>query len=371
MPARQRGSAVKLPSGRWRARWYEGGGHDNQGRKLPLVRHSRGGFETKTAALDYLQTKADEVSALRRGDLIPTSHRPQTIDQLLDTFQERHGATIDPATLRTLKARLKHARDRFGDQHPDSLNRLELEDWRATLSPGVRHYAFRSFRQALTWAHARGLTEREPSAGIRNPKRKRHERKQIVPFETWDELEAVAGELDDRYAAIPIFATGTGLRPEEWIALDRGDVDRQNRLVRVCKRFSGGELKQGTKTVPERFVPLRQRVLDALDAMPTRIDTKILFPAPRGGYIDLEKFRHREWTPAVRSAGIDHRTIYSMRHTFATWAIEDGSIPLPQLATIMGTSIRELEDTYHRWLRRTDERLLAALDAYDAAATAS
>ena len=35
-----------------------------------------------------------------------------------------------------------------------------------------------------------------------------------------------------------------------------------------------------------------------------------------------------------------------MRHTFATWAIEDGSIPLPQLAVIMGTSIRELEDTY-------------------------
>jgi hypothetical protein len=35
----------------------------------------------------------------------------------------------------------------------------------------------------------------------------------------------------------------------------------------------------------------------------------------------------------------------------------------------MGTSIRELEDTYHRWLQRTDERLLAAFDTYDAAAT--
>jgi hypothetical protein len=28
----------------------------------------------------------------------------------------------------------------------------------------------------------------------------------------------------------------------------------------------------------------------------------------------------------------------------------------------------ELEDTYFRWLRRTDEQLLAAFDAYDAAA---
>jgi integrase len=59
-------------------------------------------------------------------------------------------------------------------------------------------------------------------------------------------------------------------------------------------------------------------VLDALDAMPRRIETEILFPAPRGGYIDLERFRHREWTPALRAAGIDHRPVKAMRHTFAT-----------------------------------------------------
>ena len=115
-------------------------------------------------------------------------------------------------------------------------------------------------------------------------------------------------------------------------------MDRDARIVRVCKRYPGGLLKPGTKTVSERFVPLRQRVLDALDAMPTRIDTRIFFPAPRGGYIDINKFRHREWT--LRAAGVPHRTIHTMRHTFATWAIEEGSIPLPRVATIMGTSIR-------------------------------
>jgi hypothetical protein len=30
---------------------------------------------------------------------------------------------------------------------------------------------------------------------------------------------------------------------------------------------------------------------------------------------------------------------------------------------IMGTSIRELEDTYHLWLRRTDDQLREAFDA--------
>ncbi len=48
----------------------------------------------------------------------------------------------------------------------------------------------------------------------------------------------------------------------------------------------------------------------------------------------------------------------------ATWAIEAG-VQLWHLATIMGTSVFELEDTYGRWLKRTDEQLRATLNAYD------
>jgi integrase len=359
MPARQRGVIVKRGPGSWQVKWYDENG----------VRRSQGGFATKSEAGDWLDRKLDEVQALRRGDRVPVSHRPRTIDELLDLFLEKHGRTVDPATLRTNTARLRRAREAFGDRHPDSLNRLELEDWRSGQSAGVQHYNFRAFRQALAWARARGLTDRDATAGISNPKPKRHERRPIIPFESWEEVEAVAEELDPRYAAIPIFAVGTGLRPEEWIGLERGDIDVEKRLVYVRRRSTRDGIKEGGKTAGSvRAVPLRQRVLDALDAMAPRIDTRILFPAPRGGYIDLEKFRHREWTPALRAAGLAIRGPYTMRHTFATWAIEEGSIPLPQVATIMGTSIRELEDTYHRWLQRTDERILSALDAYDAAA---
>jgi integrase len=202
-------------------------------------------------------------------------------------------------------------------------------------------------------------------AGISNPKRKRHERTEIHPFESWDEVRAVADEHDERYRAIPIVGVGCGLRPEELFGLHRVDVDRKAGVLHVRRRFSGGELKDGGKTAGSvRTVPLRQVVLDALDAMPPRIDTPVLFPAPRGGYIDIEKFRHREWAPAVRAAGIAHRPVKAMRHTFATWAIESG-IELSFLARIMGTSVRELEDTYFRWLTRTDDQLRGLPDAYD------
>ena len=63
--------------------------------------------------------------------------------------------------------------------------------------------------------------------------------------------------------------------------------------------------------------------------------------------------------------GVEHRRVYDCRHTFATWAIEDG-IALWHLAVVMGTSVVQIEDTYARWLKRTDEQLRVAFDNYDA-----
>jgi integrase len=358
MPSVQRGSVVKRGK-HWGARFYDENGD----------RRFQGGFETKTLARDWLDNRVKEVASVRRGDtFVVARDRPQTLEVLLDVFLERHGRTVDAATKRKLRAQLKHARTAFGERHPDGLHKVELEDWREQLPAGSRHDVFRAFRQALAWAVDRQFATANASNGIRNPKRKRHERREIDPFESWVDVRAIADELDGRYRAIPLIGVGCGLRPEEIFGLHRADVDRKTRVLHIRRRFTGGELKGGGKTDGSvRKVPLRQVVLDALDLMPPRIDTPVLIPAPRGGYIDLEKFRHREWTPALRAAGIPHRPPKACRHTFATWAIESGEIPLQHLATVMGTSVTQLEDTYARWLKRTDDQLRAAFDAYDEA----
>ena len=148
--------------------------------------------------------------------------------------------------------------------------------------------------------------------------------------------------------------------------LRRADVDRTAGVLHVRRRCTGGTVKDGGKTdASVRTIPLRRLVLDAIEAMPARIDTPVLFSAPRGGYIDGERFREREWSPALRAAGIEHRRLVDQRHTFATWAIESG-VQLWYLARIVGTSVTQLEDTYARWLKRTDDQLRAAFDAYDA-----
>jgi integrase len=343
-----------VPRGRlWEARWINADG----------ARRSKTGFRLKTDARNHARAESDLARRVRAGLALIDPFA--TVDELVDTFLEKHGRTIDPATRHKLATQLKHARKEFGTRRPDSLCQAEIEDWRQCLPAGSRHDVFRAFRQALAWAAARGFIARDATVGIKNPKRRREERRDVLPFESWAEVEAVAAELDQRYAAIPVFAVATGLRPEEWIGLHRADVDRSAGVVNVRRRCTGGLVKQGTKTGAKRVVPLQQRALDALASMPARIDSPILFPAPRGGYIDIEKFRYREWSPAFRAAGIDHRRIYDMRHTFATWAIGKG-VPTLTLAQIMGTSVTQLEDTYVRWLRSDAERVRAILDTKEA-----
>jgi integrase len=55
-----------------------------------------------------------------------------------------------------------------------------------------------------------------------------------------------------------------------------------------------------------------------------RIDTPLVFPAPKGGYIDLDNCRLREWYPALEAAGLRQRGPYALRHTFATEALAAG-----------------------------------------------
>jgi integrase len=66
--------------------------------------------------------------------------------------------------------------------------------------------------------------------GVDNPTRRRREQH---PFESWAELDAVASAIASRYGPMILFAAATGLRPAEWIALERRDVDREEHVVYV------------------------------------------------------------------------------------------------------------------------------------------
>jgi integrase len=153
--------------------------------------------------------------------------------------------------------------------------------------------------------------------------------------------------MSPQYRPLPIFAAATGLRPEEWQALERRDVDRAASMLTVRQTVSSGEIVELGKTArSRRQVPLSPRALDAIDALPPRLDTLLIFPSKRGKPINLDHFRGREWRPAIEAAGIAQPArIYDLRSTFASNALAAG-VSVFELARIMGTSVEMIERSY-------------------------
>jgi integrase len=357
MPARQRGSVVKRGT-TWQARWYDENG----------ARRSRGGFTTKTEAGDWLSPKIDEIRALRRGE-IPTSDKIPTVNELVVDYLASH--EVDPATTKKLCYELAHATRAFDGRKIDELTALDLNTWRATLPPRTRHQPFGAFKAVLEHAVTLGLLQTNPAARIKNRRVKLDETREIRPFESWDEVDAIAEELTGIYKPIPVVLAGTGLRPEELYGLEWRDVDLKDGVLSVERVYTQNTLKACKKSDRQRRrVPLRGRVVDALEGIPRGFGQTPVFTDRRGERVKHITFRMRHWAPALKAAGLNHRGVYATRHTFASWSIRAG-VNLFYLSRVMGTSLQMIDATYGHLVPDSDEYVRGLLDIYDEQATAA
>ena len=129
----------------------------------------------------------------------------------------------------------------------------------------------------------------------------------------------------------------------------------------VRRRYARGRATPYPKTARRR-VPLSDRALRAVESLPPRMDTLLLFPAAEGGPISLNNWRRREWHPALEAAGLRQRGPYQLRHTFATEALAAG-ISIFELSRVMGASVRTIDRHYGHLARDSERAILARLNA--------
>ena len=109
-------------------------------------------------------------------------------------------------------------------------------------------------------------------------------------------------------------------------------------------------------------MPLTDRATAALDGLPARIDSRVLFPAIGGGHLDLDNFRARLWVPALDAAGVRLRGPYHLRHSFATEALA-GGLSIFELSRLMGTSVAMIDARYGHLARDSEAAILVRLNA--------
>jgi integrase len=315
-------------------------------------RVQRGGFPSEQAATDALDRALER---LRREQGLAEN---PTLSELVDLYLGQHD--VEPETLEKLGWLLSKATRSFGELPISDLRPAEIAAWRMTIPRGHRFEATQALRQTLGRAVSWGMLNTNPAKrGVENPQRARFEQR---PFESWAELRQLAATIGPRYGPLVLFAAATGLRPGEWLALEHRDIDRQARVLYVRRAFRNGRIKCPKTDASIRAVPLQATALAALADIPSTPGSPLVFNAPRGGYLDLHNFRHRDWKPAQRELGIDPiRRIYDLRHSFATFALRAG-ISTFDLSRYMGASLTMIDRHYGHLAKDGRQHAINLLD---------
>lgn len=233
------------------------------------------------------------------------------------------------------------------------------------LSPRTVAYAHGLIQEALNQAVVEELLPANPALSTRRPTGRKPSIQVFTPEEAGRFIKAAKR---DRDGIVFWFALATGMRPEEYLALQWNDLDLVNHRVKVHRsiyfRKGGGWKIEEVKTDSSlRTIGFDKRLARALSehrslqaAQRLKLGKKyqnngLVFAAPKGQPLQMRNLTLRHLVPIIERAKIDGpRNLYRLRHTFATLSLLAG-IETKIVSRAMGhSSVSFTADTYQHIL---------------------
>lgn len=327
------------------------------GDKVYRVRVGDGPMKTFARKADAQEYEGDQKRnrARVRAGFQTTEITDTTFDELAAMWCANFGPS--PWKL----AMLAYSRDKWGRYQLSTLRPEQIGAWLhgLTFASKTKSHILSTLRAVLDAGVEWGYLARNParSRAFKAPSTKRV--RPIRPFESWPEVlnaaKAVAAEGEPISDPLIRFACSTGLRvPGELFAMKWEHVNVFEKKLIVV----------GTKTdAALRTIPLSENALQALKDVARGI--------ARGGPVWINRhgrvlsyinWRDTDWREGLKEAGLEHRTPYEMRHTFATLALGAGAA-IDDVASAMGhTDIDEVYRFYRKWIPQSQDRLRGVLN---------
>lgn len=233
---------------------------------------------------DHSQAGVDDVLAQMEASLALPPTLPQTVNEMFDEFLASKIDHVSKRTYRDYTEYLdRYFREPLGEIEANSLSeediRKVLDSLRDRgLSTRTRNFAFTIFKMAVSRSVDREMIPKNPAKHIKSPKIKRNE---MVVFDE-DEAKAFYSACDKFEEGIIFqFALESGARPEEYLALQRSDLNMKKHTVTINRalvfhRGGNGWSFEPTKTAKSRrTLKLSEGLFIKLKAHIDLIDEKI------------------------------------------------------------------------------------------------
>lgn len=271
---------------------------------------------SKGEAREYLQTLQEQYRRLDRGG------RPRVpFSEAAAQYIDEHVSTLGLDTIKFYQGVLKVINDEFGKLYLDELTRAKIAAFEAQQSRRVSASRQKHYRAALSGIFKVAIRhewiESNPCRDLDAIKIK-NERQRFLTINEWQTLQL---HLPDPHLSICRVSVLRGLRCKEILDLEWRDINESEDLLTI-------RLGKGSK---RRVIPLE-------DAGPVILSQprngKIVFPTRTGNRHRVDNVT-RIVNKAARTAGIDDFTFHDLRHTFASWYVQQGG-DLYRLQRILG-----------------------------------
>lgn len=354
------GQIIKRGDKTWLVRIFMG--RDGSGKRRYMNKTVRG---NKKDAEGYLSKTQTQISS---GTFVEPSFL--TIDEYLDKWLDAAARPrLSERTLADYSEVLKrYVRPKLGSKTLSQLQPLEIQELYSEMQErklsartvrGTHVVLSSALKQAVRWR----MLFVNPAQSVELPKRTRREMKALSPGEATAFLEAAR---EDPHGLVFALGLVTGMRPEEYLALQWKDIDLQQGTATVqrtlCwRRQKGGgwyfgepKTSQSRRTVPLPASIVRELGHHKARQAQTRLKMggdyqtlDLVFATATGGPLHSDNLATRNFRAIRERAKLPASiTPYSLRHTCATLLLLAGENPKVVSERLGHSSIVMTLDTY-------------------------
>jgi integrase len=308
-------------------------------------------FENLSDAIDWFKDGNDQI---RKGSWIDPDRLGESLQQFATQWL-KHKVEISGKTMATYVSQLNvHVFPTLGSYPLTGVTSTDIRGWLSELidggvGPTTLRQSLRLISAIFEDAIKAGLCSYNPTKGVKVAKQAKKKAKALTP----EQVKSLAVECG-KHGNLIDFLAATGLRINEALALQVGDIDLAESKLQVTRTWtmtaSGKKILGATKSREDRAIALSEQTVALLQPLlVSKAKTDFVFVGSNGDALDYGYFRRAYFTKAVKALGYDDVTIHWLRHTCASMLIRIGA-PITTISEILGhSSIKITLDTYSHW----------------------